>query len=761
MRVRKIGIFSCLALLFFTAAVFAFGAGEGESTPAQREEALKTASGPERLRLLNKLAADYLYSAPDKSLAYAREAVQLGEETGESGELFRALNESGKWYHVNRQYEDAAGYYLKALELGPRVDNKGSVANVLTNIGIVYWELGNFQSAEAYHTRALELREKVGFTPKEMGVTLNGLGLALEGKGDYSKALEYYHQALALHREAGDKRRIAAALTNIGNIHTKTKDYSTALKYLWQSISAYRDAGYPWGAANSAMGAGRVYIDMGDHEKAVPYLEAALETAKDIDGRDLLRDIYELLSRVYEKRGDFKNAFHYHEDYVEIKKELLEKKNGQHVAVMKIKYETDKKGSQLRLLRKTDRNEGLAALFLAAAALLTMVLVVVFILRIQTGKRLNRGLRSGESKYRALFDRAGDAIFLADGPTFADCNEKTLEVFGAAREEIVGRSFADFSPPTQPDGRDSMESGIEKVKKALNGEHQQFYWVHTKKDGTPIHAEISLSRVTIHREPLIQAIIHDIGEREQLEAQRLKTAKLETVGVLAGGIAHDFRSLPVVIADNLAAAEKGIPPAHGAAPFLSRVGTALRSVEELSEKLLTIAEGDFHPQERLDIGGLIRDTVRSVLAESKAGVECRIEIPGKLWKVDCDRVQIERLIRGVVQNAVDAVAAAGGGKMKVAAAGVEPRNEEIPSLPAGRYIRVTLWDNGDGIPPEHLSKIFDPYFSTRPEVSRKGLGMGLTVAQAIVKRHRGAVTVSSHPDEGTTCRVYLPAGEGL
>lgn len=759
MKTKMIGISWRLVLLFIVASVF-FQYGEEvkeTKTPAQREEQLKHTSGIERLRLLNQLIVDYMYGAPGKSLDYAREAVHLGEELDDPDEFFNALNRSGNWYYINRQYEDAVGYYLKALELEPRLDNKRLVANVLTNIGLVYWELGNYQSSEEYHARALELRKRMGCIPDDMAITLNGLGLALEGKGDYSKALEYYTKALEIHKQSGNKRRAAAALTNIANIQLEMKKYSTALHYFWQSISAYREAGFPWGEANSSIGAGSVYTIMGEYEKALAYLQSALDTAKKINDDDLIQDTLLAISELYEKQGRFKTALDYHEEYLRLKRKLLEKRNDQLVSVMKIKYETEKKERELHLLRKVNRGERIIYIFLGIAGLLAAALVIALHLRYITGKQINRRLQASEVKYRTLFDHAGDAIFLTDGPTLIDCNEKTLEAFGVTREEIIGCDFSEFSPPTQPDGRDSRETGMEIITKTLQGNPQQFYWVHRKKDLTPFHAVVSLSLFNIEGKPMIQAIVHDIGEQEQLEEHRVKTARLETAALLAGGIAYDFNTFLAVIMSNLEPARMNIPPDHAAAPFLSRLETTLLSAGELVGKFLTIAEGDSPPGEPLSIGGLTRDTLYSVLVESTAGVECRIEIPGDLWIVDGDKRQIKQLTRNLLQNAVDAVGAAGGGEMSVSADNVELRTDEIAALPAGPYIRVTVRDNGGGILPEHLPRIFDPYFTTRSEFSRKRLGMGLTAAQAVAKRHKGAVTASSNPDEGTTFRVYLPA----
>lgn len=142
--------------------------------------------------------------------------------------------------------------------------------------------------------------------------------------------------------------------------------------------------------------------------------------------------------------------------------------------------------------------------------------------------RQEADLRLSEQRFRALFESAGDAIFLLDGDVFVTCNQKTLEMFGCPRNRIVGRHPYDLSPPTQPDGHNSREQAIQNIQAALAGTVQRFEWRHIRGDGTPFDAEVTLNRVEVGGRALLQAIVRDITERKRLEEERQRlTAIIE------------------------------------------------------------------------------------------------------------------------------------------------------------------------------------------------------------------------------------------
>jgi PAS domain S-box-containing protein len=569
------------------------------------------------------------------------------------------------------------------------------------------------------------------------------------------KSMDYANKALALCKEANHKKGEAAALTNIANIYTEQKNYPRALKYLREANSIYNEIGSHWWVANSIMGIGNLYTRMGQYEKARVYLESALGKAKEIKAGTLIQTIYKNLSHMYETRGDFKEAREYHGRFSETKDNLYKKKNSQEVALMQAKYETQKKENELHLLRKTRESQHMVRIFLVIAVLLSLGLVVVLFSQYRTKKRANQLLHLGEAKYRALFSQAGGAIFLVDDGSIVDCNEIALEIFGATREEIIGHTFARFSLLTQPDKRDSFEVRTERINKALNGDPQRFYRQYVKKDGSPIETMVSLSAVTINNKRLIQAIVHDISDQRQLEEEQVKSAKLETTTLIAGGFAHDFNNLLTVIMGNLELTSKETGSDDKIKPLLTQLEKSINSAVGLSEKFFTLSKSESHTGEILSIGATLREAVQFAQGDAETPVRCNFQVPADLWPFYGDVNHIKRVIELLTRNALNAMGP--NGEMEVKAANVELKEDEVPPLPTGRYVVISMKDNGEGIPGKNLDKIFDPYFSTLEEYSRKGLGTGLTIAQAIIKRHNGTITVSSQVGTGTTFHIYLPA----
>jgi two-component system, cell cycle sensor histidine kinase and response regulator CckA len=272
------------------------------------------------------------------------------------------------------------------------------------------------------------------------------------------------------------------------------------------------------------------------------------------------------------------------------------------------------------------------------------------------------------------------------------------------------------------------------------------------KDGhSMVEVRIEAALASSGRE--CRAVLEDITEHKRAEQARFILNKLESTGVLAGGIAHDFNNLLAIIVLNLDLAQALTPPGEELACRLEEAKNAALSARGLTQQIITFAKGGAPVRKPTALPGIIQEFVRSSLSGSR--VRCELALADDLWSVMVDEGQIGQVIRNLVLNAREAMPE--GGVISVRAENVVLEPHEHPSLPPGDYVRLSIADQGGGIAKEALTKIFDPYFSSKQRGDQKGMGLGLTICHSVIQKHGGAIAVESKVGVGTTFHIHLPA----
>jgi len=267
----------------------------------------------------------------------------------------------------------------------------------------------------------------------------------------------------------------------------------------------------------------------------------------------------------------------------------------------------------------------------------------------------------------------------------------------------------------------------------------------TCKDGSVRHVIVN-TQITRNR---TLVIFTDITERENSREELLRTQKLESLGVLAGGIAHDFNNVLTGILGNVSFAQMLLDPAHKAFKPLQEAEKAANRAAELAHQLLTFAKGGQPITRAVSARQIVDESVSLVLRGSN--VRGVVEIPDSVHAIMVDEGQISQAFNNIIINAVQAMS--GGGKITIRARNVTIDKKRALLVAPGKYVKFTFGDTGCGIPDEEQTKIFDPYFTTKPA----GTGLGLASVHSIISKHGGHIGVHSVVGKGTNFDILLPS----
>lgn len=352
----------------------------------------------------------------------------------------------------------------------------------------------------------------------------------------------------------------------------------------------------------------------------------------------------------------------------------------------------------------------------------------------------------------------GDGVITTDTHGNVVLINKIAEALtGWTQEEAFGRHLREVFNIINEKTRKLCENPVEKVMRTGQIVDLANHTALISRDGTERIIADSGAPIVNDEGVVIGVVLvfRDITEKQRIEDEIIKAQKIESLGVLAGGIAHDFNNILVGILGNISLAKRKleIEDKEKLMGRLTGVENAALRAKDLSHQLLTFSKGGAPIMKTTSISELIMDSTKFVMAGSN--LICQFSFPDGLWLVDVDRGQLSQVIHNLTMNAKWAMPE--GGIIKIGAENIilgEGRGSGIP-LPEGRYVKISVKDEGIGIPAENLKKIFDPYFTTK----EMGTGIGLTTVYSIIKRHDGLITAESTEGEGTTFYIYLPASE--
>ncbi len=351
---------------------------------------------------------------------------------------------------------------------------------------------------------------------------------------------------------------------------------------------------------------------------------------------------------------------------------------------------------------------------------------------------------------------------IGDGVITTDTNGKVVllnrmaeEITGYTQHEAIGQRLPDVFRLLHERTRASCADPAAQVLGSGHPVELTEHFVLIRKDGKERSVADSAAPIRDKTGRIIGVVIvfRDTTEKRRLEEELLKAKKLDSIGVLAGGIAHDFNNILTGILGNIELAKIQAHSKDIVVRRLSEAEKAISRAKDLTHQLLTFAKGGVPVKQTATIGDLLRDSAEFALRGSN--VCSTFDISQDLWPADIDAGQISQVIHNLVLNACQAMI--NGGSLHIQANNAFVGERGTVPLPSGRYVRMTFADHGIGIARDNLSRVFDPYFTTKP----KGTGLGLATTYSIIKRHEGYIYADSDLGRGTTFYVYLPAASSV
>ncbi len=376
-------------------------------------------------------------------------------------------------------------------------------------------------------------------------------------------------------------------------------------------------------------------------------------------------------------------------------------------------------------------------------------------------------LKKSEEKYRTILASIEDAYYevdIAGNITFF--NNAMLRMFGYSPEELKGKNYRAFT----------VEKDKETIFKTFNHVYQTgkpvkaFDWQFIRKDNTVCHVEtsVSLNRDKNGNPIGFFGIMRDLtprleGEkrRRELEAQLHQSQKLESIGTLAGGIAHDFNNILFPLIGYTEMTMDELPEDSPLRDNLDKVMKSAKRAKAMIQQILAFSrQGAEEFAEPVQIAFVIRETVKLLRSTFPSTITVEETIAKDIGMVSIDVPRLHQVMMNLCTNALHAVADNPSGRIEITAEQVHITGNNagrFTNLTTGDYVRIRVADNGEGIDPEIAEKIFEPYFTTKPQ--NKGTGLGLSVSYGIVKNAGGIIQVNSAPGMGAQFDVFLPVAE--
>ncbi|WPJ94770.1 response regulator [Coraliomargarita algicola] len=383
---------------------------------------------------------------------------------------------------------------------------------------------------------------------------------------------------------------------------------------------------------------------------------------------------------------------------------------------------------------------------------------LLVILRDITQRRhAEQALKREKERLSVTLDSIADAVIATDQHGLVErLNDEAARLVGVSNKEANGRPLEDVLKLKHPKTGKKIKDPTSALVDPNFAEIPSKLGIQLERaDGKTLNVTAETRCILDdegHRHGCV-TVLRDITQQKKTEDELFQAEKLNSISLLAGGIAHDFNNMLTSILGNISMVRIELDEGHKHSTKLVAAEKAALQAKSLTQQLLSFSKGGAPVLEVTTVSEMVEESAQFILRGSN--VKCSVEKDEDLWAVDADKGQISQVVNNLIINADQAMPE--GGNIHIHIRNLHVRHAEVPTLNSGQYVCIEVNDNGTGISPENLKKIFDPYFTTK----ERGNGLGLASSYSIIHSHKGTITAESTLGKGSTFRVYLPKSPHL
>ncbi len=690
---------------------------------------------------------------------------QISYETNDTTAISYATHNKAIIYMEWGAYDESLDLFLKSLSLSQELGMEMELTTTLNNIALVYQQTKDFSKAKFYYYEALSLANSYN-QEEEKSIVLHNLGELSYLDGKYDSALILLNQSLSFDINASKKLGAAETYAMIATVYVAQGKFPLAFDYFNQAEITFESFGSKTQLANLYLEMGKAHKKINNDSLSVQFLRKSIEISSQINSIATLIDGYKELSVNYESLGKFETALVYYKKYDLLQDSIfsLEASSRRDYLSLKLEnQEREKLFDRLTNEKKMMALENKTRTIYLTLAILALVLILAFVIIIYLNNRKatkitklqNKELLASEQKNKALLDASFDSTILVDlDGKVRTANTNNLNGYLPDFSKLINSQLINlFSPTNQKILQNYMDLVISsKVIKEIQITEVENR-IFNLKISPILDGVLEVGSVAFYIQDVTQ-IEADKKARQKMEEQLIQSQKLDTIGTLAGGIAHDLNNFLGTIKGYLEMSLEDInDPGQRIHRYLSSSLKATNQSQLTIKKLLTFSRGTEIELEKVNLDDLLVDCHDIILGSKPKDI--LLEFPGSVSGAIIlgDANQLTQVIVNIVTNAFHAIVKENG-LVKVEILKNHNTKYLKDSISTKNTVTIKISDNGFGMDSITMKRIFEPFFTTK-EVG-KGTGLGLSMARGIIKKHNGNIEVESELGIGSIFYINLP-----